>query len=209
MANAIQLNDLLELKLYAFSQGQYSINTLHYACVARAGDGEDDVGAGIKFQTTFSAAFRDLMSSAARYVGLTTQIIRPTRRPKIVNVVGAGDGTEDSDILPRQVAGLIRKLTNVASRHGRGRMYVPFPAESHNTATGFPENAYLTALGVFADLMDDTIQVGAGGDTVDLDPVVFDRASNTGLLITGVDVGQTWASCRRRSDTRGSDRPPF
>lgn len=209
MAFQLEVNDLVEVKLYAFSQGQYSINTLHYRVTAEVGTGAFDADAAQEIGTNFGDALREVMSNNASYLGCSAQILLPTRRPRVLFEGNAGAGSVDDEILPRQVAGLIRKKSNFASRSGRGRMYVPFPAEQSNTALGFPSPAYLVNLNILAGLLDDPQVAGGGGNTATLSPIIFNRTTNVGTPITGFESATTWATCRRRSDVRGGDRAPF
>jgi len=205
----ISVNDIVEAKIYCHSQGQFSINTVHYKCTAIAGGGStDDIFAG-ELAELFAPRIKACLSEQAEYVGLTAQIIRPTRRPKVLNTVDVGDGLVTGDILPRQVAGLISKKTSTASRSGRGRMYVPFPAESTNTEDGFPVAGYKTNLELLATVFLTTVVSADGGNTSTMVPVLYNRNSHATLILTGATVQNVWGTCRRRADVRGADRFPF
>jgi hypothetical protein len=209
MAWQVTLNDLLEVKVYCFSEGQYSINTLHYAVSGVVGVALFDSNLVIPLEASMSAEIKACLSAQAEYLGMSLQIVNPTRRPMVVANVGAGAGGVAGDVLPRQVAGLIRKRTSVASRHGRGRMYVPFPGEASNDTDGFPVAAYTAALNALGAIVDDPLAVTIGADTTTITPIILNRVALTGISITDCVAASTWATVRRRSDNRGADRPPF
>jgi len=49
---------------------------------------------------------------------------------------GAGAGARTGDLSPPQVQGLIRKLTGLSGRHGRGRLFIPDILESQTDDSG-------------------------------------------------------------------------
>jgi len=209
MSFDLEVNQVLEVKLYSHSSGQYAINTRHYRVTGIQGTGETDVNAAARVETELAASFKAALCEQAEYLGLSLQIIRTPRRPKTVVTAGSGPGLVEGEILPRQVAGLITVLTDTASRQGRGRMYVPFPAESRNTALGVPTAEYLGELDAIAIKLDNTLVVGAGANTATIQPVLYNRVSHAVTPVTGIRVNSNWATQRRRSDIRGGDRAPF
>lgn len=209
MSYDLEVNQVLEAKLYAQSSGQYSVNTRHYRVTAIAGTGETDVNAAARIETELAPAFKACLNENANYLGLSLQIIRTIRRPKAVVTAGSGPGLIEGDALPRQVCGLITVLTDTASRNGRGRMYVPFPPESRNLATAVPNAEYLGELDSLAIKLDNVLVVGGGGNTASIQPVLYNRVTQAVIPVTGVRVAALWATQRRRSDIRGGDRPPF
>jgi len=209
MSYDLDVNQVLELKFYSHQRGQYAINTRHYRVSAKAGLGDTDVNAGIKLNTELAGAYIACLGNDAQFLGVSIQLIRNTRRPKTVLTTSAGDGGFEGEPLPRQVAGLIKVTTDEASRHGRGRMYVPFPPESANTNTGVPSGAYIDALNNLALKLDDLMVVGGGGNTVTLQPVLYNRATNAVIPVTSAGAAPVWATQRRRADVRGGDKPPF
>lgn len=209
MATPVESGDLVEVKIYAHSEGQYSINTLHYAVTGVMGSTVTDAAFALSFETAVAPLLKDCMSAGAEYIGISAQIIRPVRRPAVAVNVLQGIGSVVGDVLPRQVAGLLRKKTSIASRHGRGRVYVPFPSEASNTAAGYPLLAYITALSALGAELDDVRVVNVAADSATFTPVVFNRTALTGISITEMQAASTWATVRRRADNRGADRAPF
>lgn len=209
MAIDLSVNDKLEMKIYCRNEGQVSVNTRHYKVSALTGTGKTDADAAAEFSNQVAAAMRDCLAVGGTFLGISGQILRPIRRVKVVVTVDNGAGTFAGETLPRQVAGLIRLGSETASRHGRGRVYVPFPSEGANSVTGFPTGAYLTVLDVLRDKVTQNITVGAGANTVTLVPVLYHRPTGDTVQVTNGVSAQVWATQRRRSDIRGGDRSPF
>jgi len=209
MSFDVSVNDVLELKFYSHQQGQYAINTRHYRVTAIGGAGRTDANFCVAMDTLFAPLFKALMCTNAQYVGTSAQIIRNIRRPKTVVTGGSGSGTLDTDALPRQTAGLIQLKTDEASRHGRGRMYVPFPDEGSNSPLGIPTMDYITLLDNLAVKLDDVQTITVGADSATFQPVIYNRVTHSVIPVTSANTLNLWATCRRRSDVRGGDRPPF
>jgi len=209
MAISLEVTDVVELKFYARSEGQYSQNVRHYRVTTLTGTSATDQEAASDFAGMFPGALRACMCEDASYLGLSTQIIKNTRRPRILDVTGAAVGTFAGEQLPRQVAGLIRLGSEVASRSGRGRMYVPFPPETANQPNGVPSGAYRALLGDLAALLKTTVVVNGAAGTATLQPILYNRVTNGRIAITVAVDASVWATQRRRSDVRGGDAPPF
>jgi hypothetical protein len=208
MPFVLQVNDVCEWKWYGHSQGQYSINVRHYRVTAITGDSQSDGNLLSALVTKFAGAIRACMSEHSTHVAMSLQIIRNIRRPMVIDYTGAGVGTFAGESLPRQVAGLIKLTSEEATRHGRGRTYVPFPSEGANDVNGFPTGAYVDALHNLALLMDDSVSVG-DVDTITAYPVIYNRSTHGVTTITTATERQEWATQRRRSDIRGGDKPPL
>lgn len=209
MANALNVNDILELKWYCVLNGQYSVNTRHYKVFSVTGAGKTDSQALTQIQGDLAPFIKNIMSNEARYLGDSAQIIRPVRRPATFSSTETGVGLVASDALPPYVAGLLSFVSNTANRHGRGRNFIAFPAESDNDPTGIPSVAYragLIALGAYLDV---PLEIGTLPDTVVLTPVLYDRTTHATVEVTDSHARTVWSHCKRRSMIRGGDRPPL
>lgn len=209
MANAIAVNDIFEATLICSTPFQYSANVIHYKCTATAGTGATDQDVTTGLSTSFAAVYKPVLSVNARFEGVRGQIIKPTRRPVVTSTSGAGVGTLPGDLIPSQVAAVLSKRTNVASKSTRGRIYVAFPDEDANEINGTPSAAYLGLLAAVANLADDTLTIGAGVNTVTMQPVVYSRKLGTAQPIVVVTVNPRWATQRRRSHQYGEDTLPL
>jgi hypothetical protein len=99
-------------------------------------------------------------------------------------------GTAAGDILPYTTQGLIQLKTSVfiGGRQLRGRIYVPAPTETLNSA-GFPLSSYV---GVLHDAVDDIL-----GNT-DAELAVYSRKHAALANVTAVSGWNNWAELRSR-----------
>jgi len=194
-------DEVYEVRIFCDFDNQVSVNTLHYKIAAVVGAPSEDQLAEA-MDATFSGPLGDCLNENAHYAGIGVSRIDPLpRRLTVYNNLGEGNGGVLGDPLPKQVCGVITKLTVNAGAHWRGRMYVPFPSESSNDpTTGHPAAAYLTSLEALATLLDNTIAVGAGGNTANAQPVLFQRETDSFTSITGHRRRLIWGTQRRRGD---------
>lgn len=203
------VNDIVECKVYCQSAGQISQNIFHYRVANLTGDGATDQDAADKVDTNFAGPYKALLCNFAEYLGSSAQIIKPTRRPACFSNTSADSGTAGEEQIPRQVAGLIQLQTATASKHGRGRKFIPFPSEDDNEEDGKPSVGYVANLTALAIQLLTPMEVVGGGETATLQPVLYDRDAGTTLALIKYRVRSVWATQRRRGDTRHADLSPF
>lgn len=197
----MDVNDIIQVTAYCSSGNQLSMNVLHYVTETKVGTGATHLEVSARFDTLWNAAYIALLSSNARYRGIGTKKIVPF--PATVEVfsgINADDGGVASDILPRQVCGVITKKTGLAGRAFRGRVYIPFAAEDDNQVSGIPEVPYTARLATLANLFEDTVVAGVGGNTNSFAPVLFHRDGATYTPITECVARSIWGTQRRRGD---------
>lgn len=113
-----------------------------------------------------------------------------TRRISAINI----PGTSADEMLPYQIAVAVSLRTDLATRAGRGRFYLP-PVSTTLLADGRIPAANVELL---ADRSQDFLQALA---TAGLDPVIYHRASNDSTPVTSVDVGDVFDTQRRRRNS--------
>ena len=203
------VGDVIKLRAVCWRAGPHlGVNVTHWISVT-----ETLAGVTVKefvdaMALVLPGPYKNCLSANANYRGIGAQKILPTLGAEHVNVTGAGVGTDSGDVLQTQ-SGLIKKLTAFGGRKYRGRMYVPFPSESRNSAAGNPDSTYTTNLAVLAGAYDlfQTI-VGAGG-TATLAQCIYHRATNTVTVMDNQIAELQWGTQRRRQE-RGKILPlPF
>jgi hypothetical protein len=149
----------------------------------------------------------------AVYYGLRlTQAVMPPTNPKMAQFAAAdGAGTTTGDMLPPQVAGLIKVTTGVAGRRFRGRMYIPFPSESDSVVEGAPNAGYLAKVQPIITELATSPIITVGGSTVTYDYGLYPRPYTAFQWkeITGGLFRTRWATQRRRSFINRGDVVPF
>lgn len=193
----LAIGDVVQIISYAQQADQAGLNILHYKVRANNAASPNLLS---DFMASWEAlnwgsTLRPLMSSSADYRGYTAQVIHPTPSVAFASPFQQGAGAVAGDLLPRQVAGLIRKRSADFGRRKSGRVYVPFPGEGDNTADSFPSAGYVTRLDNLATVLTNEVLWGAAGRAT---PAIWNRtasfARNVGAFTT---VGR-WATQRRR-----------
>jgi hypothetical protein len=200
----VAVGDVLEVRVVcAGNDSQAGENVLHYVCPVVVGGmvGIQDV---VDFlAATLGSVYQPLLNQTAVFSGVAVRKVFPlpgsiTVKSTASPLVGSG-GTVP---LPEQVSGICRKLTTLGGRHGRGRLYIPFPSVFASGALGLPTPAYLTGLGILAGVLaaDQTVTVGI--NSVLLSPGLWNRKPplviGSFTLIQGVATEGGWATQRRR-----------
>lgn len=206
----IPVNSIVEIRVYCRFGTQFSINVRHYRTNAIAGTGGTDIQAAAAFESALNGDYKTILPTTAEWWGVSAQIIRPL--PPLVpqfNSVNRGAGVVAGDPLPPATAGLITLRTAVATRKGRGRIYLPFPGEADNAVTGSPGGAYIIAADTIATTYIATRVIGAGGNTSTLVSVIYNRATGATIDVTAFQTRTAWAQQRRRSLLRRGDVAPF
>lgn len=209
MATQLAVGDLLEVAIVCKADEQYGLNVRHYDVTSVGGNPitVEDVAATIEGE--FETAYKVALSSGATYWGVKATRIKPTRSQPAKSFVSRGPGDVAEDLLPRQVAGVIKLKTEVGGRTGRGRAYIPFLPETYNDPDGNPEGAAITALQGIGNLLDDTFPITVGARTGTIRPVLYNRKTGARTPVDGFVVRSRWGSQRRRSNINRPDADPL
>lgn len=108
-----------------------------------------------------------------------------------VEVVLALTGTADAEMLPFQCATVVSLLTNSATRHGRGRFYLP-PLHADNLLNGRLSPTCMTTLDTAWTAYFDSL------DTDGVTPVVRNRTGHVSTTVTSARIGDVIDTQRRR-----------
>lgn len=207
---AIEVNGKYQVRIFCRRGDQTAINVLNYLCTAVTGTPTDQQMAD-KMSTRVAAAIKPVLSGNAEYYGIDwRQWIGNTLGNPVTSKLNAGIGTNAGDCLPRLVCGLLAWQTAQPGRKGRGRMYVPFPGESANSANGIPDPTYVgplltlgTTLAGPAVLTQDVNTIGTFSLTV------RNRALQIFNPVAVVSARGKWAMQRRRGDYGKTNEPGF
>jgi hypothetical protein len=206
------VGDILQAKTYTYFQGQLGITSVHYRVTAAAGTETSQLVVA-EYDTFQATQYKALITNAALYRGVTLQKIKTTIESLAISITNSGVGTGGATAGPTQVAGLITKRSNLAGRHGRGRVYIPFPdASAFGALTSQPTGAYLTALANLAAKMFVNPYTFFTAPLLQLEPII---ANPTVLIVGSWPVITTttqqpkWATQRRRGDYGRLNVLPF
>lgn len=204
----LDIGDRIQAVIHTRLQGQNGLMVRHYTVFASAGAARTTQHVANHLDTAFAGVVKACMSENAQYLGVSCKKINALGSDSDFAVTNDGPGTVESEPLPGQVCGLISLKTGLAGRSRRGRVYVPFPAEGHNTFFATPEAAYKTALDNFRNaLIADQIVSDGGGNSVSIEPVIFSRTLNQTFAIQSGVSGTHWATQRKRASRTRGDAP--
>jgi len=204
------VGDVFEVRLITQSGNQVGINVRHYRSSAITGSGVTLTDIAFNLASVFGPLYAPLMSNAAEFrgVGVRRRIPAPVSA-EVFSTLPAVQGTRAGDQLPKQTSGVITLRTALAGRQNRGRLYVPFPAESSNGVGGTPEATYVADLITLADSLDDPRIPGFAPNTETLLPVIAHRPSYTHVDIALAVPRGIWGTQRRRGSFGAANVSPI
>lgn len=209
MAQPLVAGQTIEARFYFTLGTQVAIVVRHYEVASTTGTGGTDEQMAIVLGGVFPGPWKDLIANTARYEGLAVQIVKPVRQLEQVDKTGAGVGVNASDPLPPQTAGRIKLRSALAGRSFRGRMYIPFPSEGQNAATGRPSTQYVTDLNTLIASVVATRTVGTAPNQTTVRPAIYSRKLGTKATLILAVASIFWGTMRRRSFIGRGDLLPI
>lgn len=193
------VGDLYQVRIITQLGDQAGLNILHYRVTAQTGPDPTLLSIANNLDGQFRASYVANLSATAQFRGVGVRKFRPVPiSPETVSNVGPVNGGVAGDALPRQVSGIITLKTAFAGRAFRGRVYVPFPAESDNTSSFVPTNTYVLNLTLIGNAIRSPGPIVSGPDSLTLALTIFHRRQGTNDLVTSIQSRTMWATQRRR-----------
>lgn len=208
MATLIANGDIVSVRTACYATDQVGLNSLGFQLSSISGTPTLE-----GFATGYSAVLRDLyaacMALTAQYYGLSVQRIAPTITQPI-QIVDIVQGFAAGNLTPRQSCGIVAKKGDLPGRPGRGRIYVPFLADSLVGVTGHLNGVGSADIGFLAIKLFTSIVVDCGGgNTVTTFPCILNRPAPGFNLINSYTVRTKIATQRRRGDYGRSNAVPW
>jgi len=220
MAQTLAVGQILQLEVFTKSGPQLGINVVHHEVTAVSGTPlPTDLELAtywvtVAFGTGLAAKYSAILHAGASFEGVGVTILQPFRQiPQYwpTSVTGTGG----ADPLPLQCSGLIRKKGALPGRHGRGRVYLPFPPLQLSAQDGqgypSPTAGYITAANFIGTALLTPVTGGTvGTGSVDLNPIIYNRAlPGASIVVDGYLTQPVWATQRRRSESGRPNTLPF
>lgn len=197
------IGDIWEVTLRGRIDGHETINVLHYRTFFESGGNPlTPAQVAVAASALWSPLLKGATSTAWTYEKATAQKIRPL--PLTVGfetTADAGPGTIAGDYLPATVAVVMTKLTALAGRANRGRMYGAGVAELHTTGP-ILNAAGSTAWTPVKDALPAPLISGGGNGSVE--PIIYHRATGTGELVTTDRLNLILGNQRKRRQGVGA-----
>lgn len=206
------VGDLFRVKAASFLRDQLGLNVLYYETLTETAGDSNPTSLAAAFALVAATAYKAAMSDEARYIGQGVTQLFPVATAEFWTNDGAGVGVFTGDALPSQTCGILTKKSVAPGRRGRGRVYVPFPAETANDTKALPNAGYLTALSTLATALGANVTVNEqGGWQAVLRPVIAAAIPGGGysrLAITQLLPRPRWATQRSRGSYGAANLPP-
>jgi hypothetical protein len=168
---------------------------MHTEGTLSVGDANTAWAAALTSLWTGTNRMEDITTADIVLTSASTATIDPATDGQITRVTSALSlpGVATGEMLPFQVALVCSLLTASATRHGRGRFYLP-PLATSTVDGGLVSAATLTTLDTALTAFFDTL------NTNNLTPVVRNRTGHVSTTVTAARVGNVYDTQRRRSN---------
>jgi len=204
----MQVNDVWEVRFWTALGDQAAVNVTHWRVVSIGTGGAKAVEIAEAFSNLADDKYIELMCNDSTFNGAQAQKIWPLPKESAGEWSNQATGIAGASPLPAQTCGLISLRGDLADRHNRGRLYIPFPCEESNGNDHRPTGAYTAdAETLMTTIFTPQTVVGATGNCV-LAPVIYNRLTHGTVAITGGKVRNKWATQRRRSDFGAKNTSP-
>lgn len=196
------VNDVIEAVVVSQQQEQAGLCVLHYRVASVTPPEPTILSIATQLDSELHVAWKAMMNGVAQYLGVSAQRVFPLPPGLRVGASpNSGPGTALGEAMPKQVTGFVKRLSFAGGRRGRGRNYIPFPAEGDNDADSTPTAGYIGRLDALASILDNVITVTEAGGELTLQPGVFSRTAPITIFdVAVVESVDRWATQRRRGD---------
>lgn len=146
MAVPLVDGDILKCRNVCYTASQIGVN-VYYMIVDNVVALPTDQDVATALSGLFHAEYKACLYNGAAWRGVGVQRVLPGPvQAEQTSVVNDGVGTAGANALATQTSGLLGGYTELAGRHYRSRMYIPFPAVADATAAGAPTAGYVARL---------------------------------------------------------------
>lgn len=177
MTTALVIGDEVRIRRYSFQpiNSQLGVNTMYYLVTNLVGT-VNDTDVAVEDFATFGPFYQSLQSPQSEYyasgVSLMQTLSIKQRTSEVLSTHLPLVGNVGTISLPNQVSYVLALKTASASRHGKGRIFPPFPSATFSTVDGDLTNAGQVVLQLLAAQLLIPLVVTAGVNTATLTPTV-------------------------------------
>ncbi len=219
MAIGIATNDILIARAWVKLDEQAAVNTYAYRCITVTGGGvtDQDFATFISLDLGMAAFYRALLTPASEFRGIQAYFVNRgvgVFLPAPVKAIGqAGVGTTTGDPVPRNACGILKYNTVVRGPGGRGRVYLPYMAQSYVGSNGQVNAAFGTLVNSLASNMLPPIVVVNGGSSATLTWCLLHKTpgqlpTSTGEIVSA-EAGEKIGQMHKRGDYGRANASPI
>jgi len=202
--------DVVEASFYhASSNLRPQVCVRHWLLTRIVGAGDVDAQdfADILSQR-WSDAVVQMLPTVHSYERVFVRTVAPTYSDEIESTVGVSAGSVASSALPPSLAGCLLLWSDTAPPGIMGRVYLPSACESHNSAGGDWNAAYLAATADVRALCHSLWDFTYGAALWTMTPVVWSRLEEEAYPVTSNVLRRHWSQQRRRGGFWAPMPPP-
>lgn len=213
---ALVVGGIYEHRIVCFIAGQLGINILHGRIESLVAPNPTDQLYVNAVELALAPLYKACLPNTAgawRGVGVR-QVGVAVAGVEVFSTASTNAGNGTTPALPKQVAGIISKKTDLSGRKNRGRLYIPFPREEDNTTDGRPDATYIAAMQAIADwYKGDATNIREvtvlGGGIARVRFGIYHRSDLSFTPCTNFVVRGEWANQRRRGGYGRTNVLPF
>ncbi len=209
----IQTTDIVLVRAWCVAGNQAAVNTYGYNCIASSGAGATDADMAAQLDPAYALFYKALLPPNCSYKGLQVYFVKRAGLlpPPANSILGAGVGTTGTTCLPRGIAGIMKFASNKRGPGGRGRVYLPFVAETYQDVTALPTAAYDVLVNSFASNLL-TPAVITGGGSVTMAFVLVHRKKGdpvSSIEVTTAQSADKWGQMHKRGEYGRANSSPI
>jgi len=210
VAVQVLVGDILRVSIVTKLVDQYSWNNIHYVPSELAGVVTDEQVA-LKYEAAVAPNIVPLLCGSDWFWGIQVQLYRgATQYSTVISNDLQQEGTADDPRLPPQCACIMSGETGLAGRDQVARIFFPLAPTTTMDPNGRINDASIGAYSTLCDEIYSPMAIDAGGgNTLQLNPVIFTRGTGTTKVINFNHVGRNVSQHKTRSLVRAGDGPPF
>ncbi len=200
MSTSVAVGEVYGVRAVCILGAQVSINTVSYRIVSPLVGSILDTDIANHYAAAYASFLAPMLCNDAFFRGVIVFRRLPTPQPVAAKALAITAGTGGAVALPKQTCGLLSAQTSLSGRAQRARFYVPFPSQSSNQLDGVPTVGYKAELSALLGVAYTNLNLVVGGNSVNLDPVVWHKSTHTSDMIQTSNISTLWATQRRRGD---------
>jgi hypothetical protein len=202
LPTTLNIGDIVAIRVWSTFENQAAVNTYNCRVTGKTGLGITDQDLAGSMDLFMSAFYPTILNNLAVYNGVQVYILnRIGPQPAAVfDNTDAGPGTGSSPAAAKGTAFVLAYTSTVRGPGGRGRLYLPFLAAAAFDNDGQPIAGAATLINAFFAAMATTFIIGTAPNQINLDWVIYHRASRTYDFIVGGGLRKTVSNLHKRGD---------
>jgi hypothetical protein len=188
MPTQVVVGDILSLRAWNTLDEQAAVNTYNFECISVTGAGVTDQEFANAQDAPVSSFYKAYCPTTVTYRGIQVYFIKRTTGflpNPVSSVISSGAGTGSGNPTPRNTCAILKYATPVRGPGGRGRVFLPFMADSFVANNGRPTIAAETLINSLGSYFQAPLTVTVGARSGTFVWVLVKRPPHTVPTVTG------------------------